>query len=379
MQTQLAYLTSSRIPGISANAMQVMKMAEAFVACGWPTWLAAVRAEGDDSLEELRKLYGVSAIPPMTLFSSRGPWAVHRQSFSAAWGARRRGAGLVFSRSLGAAATAVSLGLPTVFESHGPFQGFEVRLWRRLAASPNFLRMVVISAALKKIILERHPEATRVEIVVAHDGVDAARYASVPSAESAKRAIGRDCRRLVAGYAGHLYRGRGIELILDLAANLPNWDFMIVGGTVSDVTRLRGQLASRALHNVAVMGFVANHDLPATLAACDVLLMPYQSRVMVSGGNLDTAAWMSPLKMFEYLAMGRAIVASDLPVLREVLDTSCARLAACDDLKGWLAAMRSFEAEEPRRALAANAVARAIEYDWKARVRRIFDGLPVAA
>lgn len=375
MPEGLGYLTASRIPGISANAIQVMKMAEALSEAGWSTWMAAVRGEGSTSPQELCKLYGVSALPQMTLYSAGGPLAPHRQNLNAALGAWRRGVRLVFSRSLGAAAAAAHLGLPTVFESHGPFQGFELRLWRWLAGSPNLLRMVVISESLKRIILEHHPEAARVDMLVAHDGVDVARYATVPQPSIAKQRAGRDSARPIAGYAGHLYRGRGIDLILDMATALPSWDFLIVGGTQPDVAKLQGHIGERGLRNVEAVGFVANAELPETLAVCDVLLMPYQKRVMVSGEKLDTAAWMSPLKMFEYLAMGRAIVASDLPVLREVLDPACARLVDCDDLNGWVAALRSVEKRDAAYELAAHARARALQYDWRERVHRIFSGL----
>ena len=106
-------------------------------------------------------------------------------------------------------------------------------------------------------------------------------------------------------------------------------------------------------------------DLAESLAVLDV----------VSGGRLDTARWMSPLKMFEYMAMGRAIVSSDLPVLREVLGEDCAILAPPDVESAWIAALRRLEDADLRDRLAGAARARAPDYSWSRRVRTMLDGL----
>jgi glycosyltransferase involved in cell wall biosynthesis len=371
----LAYLTASRIPGIAANAMQAVKMAEALAISGFDVRMAAIHGAGDTTSEALKRLYGVNRLPVLSLHTADGFLGIHRYAFRIAVEARHARARLVFSRTLGAAAVAAWIGLPTVFECHGLFQGRERHVWRALLRAPRFIRLVTISEALRRLILDEYPEASRIDTVVAHDGVDVTRFATLPGVEAAKRHAGFATGRLVAGYAGHLYAGRGIDLILDIASQLPAWDFMIVGGTPADVDETRARIAARGLANIRLTGFIDNADIPRTLAACDALLMPYQRQVFVSGGKLDTASWMSPLKMFEYLAMGRAIVASDLPVLREVLDDHCARLLPPDVAVAWVAALRSLEDPQARQALGAEARVRAADYDWRQRVRRIFDGL----
>jgi glycosyltransferase involved in cell wall biosynthesis len=371
----LAYLTASRIPGIAANAMQAIKMAEALTISGFDVRMAAIHGPGDTAPEALKRLYGVNRLPALSLHTADGVLGIHRYAVRIAAEARRARARLVFSRTLGAAAVAAWIGLPTVFECHGLFQGRERHLWRGLLRAPRFIRLVTISEALRHLILDEYPEAARIDTVVAHDGVDVARFTTLPGLEAAKRRAGFDTGRPVAGYAGHLYAGRGIDLILDVASQLPGWNFLIVGGTPADVGETRARIAGRGLENIRLTGFIDNADIPDTLAACDALLMPYQRRVFVSGGKLDTASWMSPLKMFEYLAMGRAIVASDLPVLREVLDERCARLLPPDKAAAWVSALRSLENLEVRRTMGAAARVRAADYDWRQRVRRIFDGL----
>ncbi|MEK8143055.1 glycosyltransferase [Streptomyces sp. M10(2022)] len=68
----------------------------------------------------------------------------------------------------------------------------------------------------------------------------------------------------------------------------------------------------------------------------DVVLAPYQAKVYTAGGHCETGRWASPMKLFEYMAHGRAIIASDLPVLREILqDGVNCLLRPPDDPDAW--------------------------------------------
>jgi glycosyltransferase involved in cell wall biosynthesis len=71
--------------------------------------------------------------------------------------------------------------------------------------------------------------------------------------------------------------------------------------------------------NVKFYGPVPHRDVAARLAACDVLLAPYLPSIRIDTGA-DIARWISPLKLFEYMAIRRPILCSDLPVLREVME-----------------------------------------------------------
>lgn len=354
-----------------------MKMAQALSAEVGTALLIAAQGEGGPAdAKDLRHHYGVATLLPMRLLPLSGRFGIHLFNLRAAILAKTRGAKAVLSRSIGAAAFAAIFGIPTVWECHAPPQGFERIYWSILRRANGFRRLVVISDALSRILLARHPEIAALDVVIAHDGVDLERYEALPAVEQAKQLADRRVDRPVAAYAGHLYAGRGIDVILECAAALPEWSFIIAGGNAPDIAAVQEKCSARALDNVELIGFVENSDLPSRLAAADVLLMPYQRRVMVSGGRLDTAQWMSPLKMFEYLAMGRAIVASDLPVLREVLDDEVAMLVPPDAPDAWVAALSKIRDNAAfRTGLAAAARLRAAEYAWPRRVKRILSGI----
>lgn len=100
--------------------------------------------------------------------------------------------------------------------------------------------------------------------------------------------------------------------------------------------------------------------------------MPYQRRVTVAGSGRDTVQWMSPLKMFEYLGAGRLVIASDLPVLREVLDDDIAVLADPEDIDTRSTVIRHVAKDsqwgQSRRSTAARLFA--AQHGWRARRRR---------
>jgi glycosyltransferase involved in cell wall biosynthesis len=177
------------------------------------------------------------------------------------------------------------------------------------------------------------------------------------------------------GYVGHLYAGRGVELLLRLAERRPDCELHVVGGSEADLERRRGALRPP---NLIFHGFVPPARLAELYAGFDLLLMPYQERVTVAGGRSDTGRWMSPLKMFEYMAAGRPIVSSDLPVLREVLTHERnALLASPSDLDAWDAAVGRLLAD-PGLARRLGETARTDflgHHTWDARAAAVLEGL----
>lgn len=344
-----------------------MKMAQALLEIDPDLMTITAKGTGEYTATNIKSLYGLARAPDLVRLPANGRYGIHLFNFRAALLAYRRGAKRVLCRSIGAAAMTARFGLPTIYECHAPPAGFEKKYWEILTQSKKFERLIVISNALRELLLERIPEARRLEIVVAHDGVDTDRFQNLDDAKTAKHIARRNSTRLVAGYAGHLYAGRGIEIILACAQALPNWDFVIAGGTAEDVQAYTEQAKQLNLTNIEFWGFIPNSALAQKLSIADVLLMPYQNSVFVSSGTLDTAQWMSPLKMFEYMAMKRAIVASDLPVLREILDSNTAMMVQPGNADAWIQALKTLGDENRRAQISAAAAQLAVHYDWRKR------------
>jgi glycosyltransferase involved in cell wall biosynthesis len=139
----------------------------------------------------------------------------------------------------------------------------------------------------------------------------------------------------IAGYFGHLYPGRGVHIIHQLARRHPDIAFMIYGGNRDQICELK---SADPVENFMLMGFVEPNGVIDVMRAMDILLMPYQENVSIGDKRSDTSRYMSPMKMFEYMACGVPIIASDLPSVREVLinEHNCL-LATPNDVDCWSA------------------------------------------
>jgi glycosyltransferase involved in cell wall biosynthesis len=157
-----------------------------------------------------------------------------------------------------------------------------------------------------------------------------------PGAEEARTQLHLP-EELTIGFTGHFYAGRGIDLLYELAQALPTVRFLWAGGTPDAVDVWRENLRRAELTNVTLTGFVENSRLPLYQAACEVLLMPYSSSIAASSGQ-EIAEVINPMKMFEYMAVGRPIISADLPAIREVLNDSMAVYCPPGDVGAWKSA-----------------------------------------
>jgi glycosyltransferase involved in cell wall biosynthesis len=236
-------------------------------------------------------------------------------------------------------------------------------------------RLLPITASLRNQVAATYPLPTYPDFVhVAPMGVDLDRYRGLPEPREARRRLGWP-ETLTVGYTGHLYAGRGIDLLLKLALLRPQLRFVVVGGEPAAVEHWRQEARSAGAANLELLGFVPNAELPRYQSACDVLVMPSQRHIAGSSGG-DIGGVASPMKVFEYLAAGRAILASDLPVFREVLSESNAVLAPPEDVDAWVQALDNLSAHPDRRArLGEQARRDATQYAWTERARRSLEGI----
>jgi glycosyltransferase involved in cell wall biosynthesis len=114
-------------------------------------------------------------------------------------------------------------------------------------------------------------------------------------------------------YSGGLYKFKGVDLLLDVAQELPQIQFVFAGGKETQLATYRQQVKDRQLDNVNFLGYIQHYQLPSLLQAADILAHPHCSGT--------AATFTSPLKFFEYLASGTPIVATEIPPLREFKNT----------------------------------------------------------
>ena len=207
-----------------------------------------------------------------------------------------------------------------IFELHAPIweSSLNNKILFNIILKSNYLdRLVFISHSLKNYFLNKFSHNYKM-LKVAHDGA-AVNFEKEKNSEI--KWPGRsDC--LQVGYIGNLYKGKGMEIISLLVDKLPDYDFHIIGGQVEDIEKWKAVLKNE---NIYFHGFKLQVQIPYYLELLDVCLLPNQVKVFTHGSNankkaVDIGQFTSPLKLFEYMSAEKVIVASDIEVIREVLN-----------------------------------------------------------
>lgn len=341
---RVAYISPSTLPSRTANSIHVALQCEGLTRAGARVTLYAKRTVPDEKqlVGALSDAYGIDAsgMRLVTYFSGFSHADSLRISILALCD-MMRGASpeVILSRNLYASFALAVLGRRRLFfETHQLEVGFRKAMQRAIMTRP-WVTTVAISNRLVECLAEHH-RVKPCRSIVLHD---AAPDGIVPVPSSLRRArlslaapaVGP--WDLVCGYFGHLYSGRGIEIIEAMADARPGSLFLVYGGNDADVNERRIHNRRSNLH---YMGHVSHPAARRIMVLFDVLLMPYQETVSISIKGHDTARWMSPMKMFEYLASGVPVISSDLPVLREVLrDGENCLLVPPDQPQAWLGAL----------------------------------------
>ncbi len=205
------------------------------------------------------------------------------------------------------------------------------------------------------VLADRHRDEAP-DLIVVENGVDAEVFQSPTTRPSDFP----DTTGPVVGYHGALSYWFDFDLIYDVARMRPGWDFVLVGPVLPGAEDEADRVA--ALENVHLVGAKSSDDIPAYVQCFDVGLIPFRIDTMTLA--------VSPLKMFEYLAVPVPIVATPLPAAAQAEIVHTAE-GAGDFVAALDAALDERDDQDFLRA-AASQVHRA---EWSARIEPILDRL----
>lgn len=327
-----------------------------------------VPGKGDVSFAHIRDFYEMRCEPFPVRYLASDP-RLHRIDFTLA--VLREGkkirADVHYTWTIQAAAAAALNGLETAYEIHDLPTGGGIRWFDLYTRMKTPKKVLCITKALRDRLLDRFRFLKAEDCLIMPNGFSPEDYNFLPELAEAKRRMGFPGNRPAVSCSGHLYEGRGSDLFLQLAARFPEADFHWFGGTPDAVESCRETAGKAGLQNVSFHGTLSRTELPLAQAACDVLLMPYARHIAGSGGG-NSADICSPMKMFEYMAEGRCILSSDLPVIHEVLDENCAVFCEPENADAWTAGLRRvLDDAGTRDKLAAEAKRRSEQYTWQKR------------
>lgn len=375
---RIAYCTNLRLPSERAYGHQVAGVCNALVTLGHTVTVLHPRRNNPitESAQQYHGLLPAVTVETLPTFDGVGSaWmpgvlGLWSQNVSLRRALRRRlpgvGAELVYTRNPALLAMLLSVGLPVICELH-TLPRWGRAGWVRLLS--HCRTVVCLTTPMRDELRAWGVPADR--MIIAPDAVDAARFASLPDAATARAMFGIPVGVPTVGYAGSIETmglSKGVDLLVEAIVGLPGVHAVIAGGPVSGAAALR-TLAQRlgVQDRVHLLGQVPPQDVATVYGASDVLVYtaprsahPYFLR--------DT----SPLKLVEYMAAGKPIACADLPPVHDLLGADEAMLWTPGDAGGLRRALAFLFAQDAEaRQMAAAARARAQNQSWEKRMERI--------
>jgi len=378
--TELVLVANARMPSERAQSLQVAQAAAAFARKLERVTLLYADRRDTPALPAGEDLWSYYSVPAQVRPQARGvpcsdwidrapralqylPARLQELTFArnAARIVRREFAdAVVLTREL---ETARALrGRPGVFLELHRVPGGRLRRRWLLAAAETAAGTLAISGGVRAdlVALGLCEDAIRVE----HDAFEPGRFDAAPGRADARRELELPADAKIVVYTGGLLAWKGVDVLVEAARGLPEVQFAIAGGMDADVARLRAR--ARGLANVRIDGFQPPARVALYLAAANVGVVPNRSRPAIS------ARYTSPLKVFEAMAAGLPLVASDLPSLRAILSDEEAVFVAPDEPGALAAGLTRLLGDDGLRERLAGAMrARAAEHTWDARTERI--------
>jgi len=371
---KLVILFNTRLPTPRAHGWQVVKMAEAFSQTGAKVELW--RPEIPSGFEEdIFNFYGVGKT-----FQDKKIWCLNlsEKIFPAGLVYRMRyltflfrllfvkkeKSWVFFTRHPEVAWVLSHFGFKTIFELHN---------WiiRKKKINQFLLKKVSLIIATTNLI-KREMIANGFgadNILVAPHGVELEKFNLGLTVTTARQKLALPLDKKIIVYTGALYQQKGIATIIEAARSLPeDYQLCLIGGLPQDIERIKSVAAD--LPALCVLGAKKHDQIPFYLQAADILL------IANSGQDTVESRFTAPLKLFEYLASGRPIVASDVPAIREFLNEETAVLVKPDDPAILAKALASLANDKDKQVkLAANGLAQAKKFNWQNRAQKIMEAI----
>ena len=367
---KILYISNSVIPSKKANSIHVMKMCQAFADNGHEVILLAPDKKNkyEKKVDDIYEYYGVRKN-----FLMKKLWYPNLKGRAILYSLAiffylilNKKFDLVYGRFLYGCYVSMILGNEVILEAHDPIyerRNFELKIFEKIINNKHFKKLVVISNVLKDIYLKKG-YLNENKIQVAHDGAD-----RVENFKNKMNLLGNK-ENLKVGYLGSLYKGKGIEVIVSIANKVKNnIEFHIIGGVEKDIEYWKNRIDSK---NVFFYGYVSHQKVGNYINSMDVCLLPNQKKIILSGVG-DISSFTSPLKLFEYMSHKKTIIASDIKVLREVLNQKNSILVDADNIDQWINALEISKNYLLREKISKQALVDFEPYTWKNRASKILN------
>lgn len=327
MRTSIIYATKTPLPYPNAASINIVQTCQTLAQLGynsvlyndWKPWRLTTL------FHNVRKYYGIDRlsfdihrVPPISTVYFHGLYHLARKMNA-----------IVFTRDLSTASYTTHRGIPTILELHTSKNNSKDIL--ALLENSNLIKLLFISQSLYDSYGLDNNDC---RVSVYHDPVNPLRFSDIIVPDKTS-----------CGYVGSSFPGKGLrEIVIPLALKNPDIEFHIAGISKRDIIKHSNKDVD--LTNINAYGRIQPNRVPRIFNRFNIALLPNQPNIHLPNGT-DIGAHTSPLKLFEYMAAGKAIVASDIPVLREVLTHEYnALLIKHNHLDGWIEAIKRLKTDD---------------------------------
>lgn len=366
---RLLYTVNARIPTEKAHGFQIMKMCESLVNAGVEVELV-VPLRKNNIAQDAFSFYNIPEsfkvtylmLPDLVRFG-KVAFYLHTVLFAVRtfFYARKSGADIVYSRDVMPLFLIKHL-KRTVLEVHNiPDRG----LWLYRLSLKGISKFVSTNV-WKKNFLIKNCSLESEKILVFPNGVDLDEYSMLDDRRKILSDLDFDDSFRYVVYTGHLYEWKGAHILAAAAALLPeDVKVLFVGGTPADVILMRSQFDS---DRIIFLGQQPHADVAKYLKIAEVVVLPNVPTTR------ESVYATSPMKLFEYMAAQRPVVASDLPSIREVVGENRAVLVKPGDAKSLANGINLIlNDKEYAQKIAVNAFIHVQKYAWAERAQKIVD------
>ena len=227
---------------------------------------------------------------------------------------------------------------------------------------------IFITNCLKSSFFKKHKKSDKLfNYIVSPDGVDVGKFSLAVSREGKYVFNEQIVNKKIVLYSGSVgvYDWKGVDIFLKLPKINKNINFVLVGGKDNIIRDVKNKYNFK---NLFFTGYIDHENIPLYLKLADILILPNKS------GNIISECYTSPLKLFEYMASGVPIIASNLPSIKEILNEENSFLFEANNVND-LSEKINFVLENKDEAekKAKQALEDVKKYTWKKRAENIIN------
>ena len=319
---KIAYIAETSITNKSAYTLHVLKMCDAF-SKNHDLILMIPLFKNNLSITKIKNFFLLSSKKKFKIKSMLGFKAsnfIYRIFFSikTSYNLKNNNINLIITRSILTSFFLSLFKIHHLLEIHSEMSG----LTKILMINLNFInskyikKIIFISKSLRKIFNIENKK----KIIILHDAVDIKNFSQKKKTNKIKNLT----------YTGSFHKGKGVELIIQLANKFSNLTFNLYGEPLNK--------SYNVPKNVRIHGYINYNKVPSKLLDSDlsykllnagvpshiygmrwIRLLMGREFIFNQAKNINISNYNSPLKLFEYLAAGRIIVSSKRDGISEIL------------------------------------------------------------